>query len=80
MYDLQYILAILTFVLAMLTQHYIKFCCFKIDLSLTELYKYWTMNTVSSLSLNRLQSKIAKMTGLVLTDTYSQNTKTARFC
>ena len=33
----------------------IKFCYFRIDLSLTELYKYWTMNTVSSLSLNRLQ-------------------------
>ena len=44
----------------------IKFCYFKIELSLTELYKYWTMNTVSSLSLNRLQSKTAKMTGLVL--------------
>ena len=28
------------------------------------------MNTVSSLSLNRLQSKTAKMTGLVLTDTF----------
>ena len=48
----------------------IKFCYFKIDLSLTELCKYWTMNTVSSLSLNRLQSKTAKMAGLVLTDTF----------
>ena len=48
----------------------IEFFYFKIDLSLTELYKYWTMNTVSSLSLNRLQSKTAKMTGLVLTDTF----------
>ena len=54
----------------LLYQSDIKFCYFKIDLSLTELYKYWTMNTVSSLSLNRLQSKTAKMIGLLLTDTF----------